>query len=77
MSFSDAPGAQSSGHLTAMTDTPADPRHGTDSQDGPVGGTIEHLDPHRLELGISARPARYSGIRAGWSVANAFATARI
>ena len=38
-----------------MTDTPADPRHGTDSQDGPVGGTIEHLDPHSLEVGDNVR----------------------
>jgi hypothetical protein len=32
-----------------MTDTiTADPGHGTDSQDGPVASTIEHLDPHNL-----------------------------
>ena len=36
-----------------MTDTSADPGHGTDSQDGPVGGTIEHLDPHNLEADLS------------------------
>jgi hypothetical protein len=40
-----------------MTDTSADPGHGTDSQDGPVGGTIEHLDPHNLEVGDNVRPA--------------------
>jgi len=34
-----------------MTDTiTADPGHGTDSQVGLVGGTIEHLDPHSLEV---------------------------
>jgi ParB family chromosome partitioning protein len=38
-----------------MTDTPADPGYGTDSQDGPVGGTIEHLDPHSLEVGDNVR----------------------
>ena len=39
-----------------MTDTiAADPGHGTDSQDGPVGGTIEHLDPHSLEIGDNVR----------------------
>jgi ParB family transcriptional regulator, chromosome partitioning protein len=39
-----------------MTDTiTADPGHGTDSQDGAAGGTIEHLDPHNLEVGDNVR----------------------
>jgi hypothetical protein len=39
-----------------MTDTiTADPGYGTDSQVGPVGGTIEHLDPHSLEVGDNVR----------------------
>src|SRR6478735_7706393 len=42
--------------MTAMTDTiAADPGYGTDSQDGPGGGTIEHLDPHSLEVGDNVR----------------------
>jgi ParB family transcriptional regulator, chromosome partitioning protein len=39
-----------------MTDTiTAEHRHGTDSQDGAAGGTIEHLDPHSLEVGDNVR----------------------
>ena len=39
-----------------MTDTTtADPGHGTDSHDGPVGGTIEHVDPHNLQVGDNVR----------------------
>ena len=41
-----------------MTDpiaTTSVPGHGTDSQDGPVGGTLEHLDPHSLEVGDNVR----------------------
>ena len=39
-----------------MTDTiTTDPGHGTDSHDGPVGGTIQHLDPHNLEVHLSSQ----------------------
>ena len=49
-----------------MTDTvTADPGNDTDSQDGPVGGTIEHLDPHCLEIGVSCRKRAISVITAG------------
>ena len=42
--------------MTAMTDTiTADSGHGTDAQDAPGGGTIQHLDPHNLEVGDNVR----------------------
>ena len=33
----------------------ADSGHGTDAQDAPGGGTIQHLDPHNLEVGDNVR----------------------
>jgi hypothetical protein len=37
-------------------------------------GTLEHLDPATVLIGISARYGRIGDIVPGWRVANAFAT---
>ena len=63
-----------------MTDTTtAEPEYGADHQEdaqAPLGGTLEHLDPTSLVLGLSARKLLSREILAGQCVENAFATRR-
>jgi hypothetical protein len=52
-----------------MTDTiTAEPEYGPDHHkdaQAPLGGTLEHLDPNSLVIGISARYARIGDIVPG------------
>ena len=62
-----------------MTDTTTNqPERGTTAEEAqqPPQGTLEHLDPHALALGLSARKLLSREILAGQCVENAFATRR-